>query len=74
MSDFVGPALLRSSWRPERLIVRGPLTDAMIEKYRQRGYYSAEFKRARREHMAKKAAKRNGNFVEVDGRPVYSPL
>lgn len=60
--------------------VGGNLTDKQIERYRQQGYYSAEFRDARRELMHRKkarrdiAAQRSGNFVIIDGRTIYSPL
>ena len=70
--DAPGPRI-RSSWNIVRMIMRGPLTDKRIEHYQQRGFYSAEYKAARRELMAKRAAKRDGNWVERDGRWIYSP-
>jgi hypothetical protein len=77
----VQPPPIRSSWNETRILVRGPLTDKAIEKYRKQGWYSAEFKEARREMIARRNAKRQeresrreGNFlVFTDGRKVYSP-
>lgn len=67
---------IKSSWNAEKLLMRGPLTDRKIEEYQQRGYYSPEYRQARRELMERKKAsqeKRIGNFLMVDGRMVYSP-
>jgi hypothetical protein len=72
--DFRAPNRpLRSSWNPDHMLVLGPLTDRKIEKYAQRGWYSAEFRQARRERWQRKG-KRDGNFVERDGRMIYSPV
>lgn len=57
------------------------LTDRDIAKYERQGYYTSEFKEARRELMERKAVKRKaretrreGNFlVFSDGHKVYSP-
>jgi hypothetical protein len=57
-----------------RFSVLGPLTDKAIEKYRQQGRYSAEYREARRTSMQNKRVRRHGAFVEVDGRMIYSPL
>ncbi len=70
---------IRSTWNEARLLMRGRLTDKLISKYQRKGYYSHEFKEARRELMAKKKARRDavrsGNFLTTsDGRLVYSPL
>jgi len=54
-------------------IAMGPLTDKKIDKYREQGWYSEEFRQARRERMQGKS-KRSGSFVERDGRLIYSPL
>jgi len=60
--------------------VRGPLTDRKIEQYRKLGYYSESFREARHDLMEMKKARRtareerDGNFLKVDGRLVYSPL
>lgn len=71
------PPRLRSSWNTDRMLVLGPLTDRKIEKYREKGWYSAEFKEARKKLMEKKRienhVRRVGNFFESDGRLIYSP-
>jgi len=72
---------MRSSWNETRMLLRGPLTDKRIEYYRERGWYSAEFREARRGLIASQNAKRQerearreGNFlVFSDGRQIYSP-
>lgn len=52
------------------LALRGRLlTDRDIEKYERMGYYSAEFKEARRALWAK----RKTNFVSREGRLIYCP-
>jgi len=61
------PVPLRSGWsgRP----IRGQaLSDDKIREYARLGYYSAEFRDARRSRWSKK-----GNFREVEGRLIYSP-
>lgn len=66
-----------SSWNVSRLIVKGELTDRKIKQYQKRGWYSQEFKDARKEFLAKKAnrrAKRDGSFLSEGGRLIYSPL
>lgn len=73
--SFDAPNGLRSGWRAHLLIIRGPLTNKKIEAYRQQGYYSPEFREARREYMKRKQRLRKGNFVEgEEGRLIYSPL
>lgn len=69
----------KQNW--EKILITGPLTDQKIAKYQKRGYYTAEFRAARKELMVKKAAKRkqwherNDNFrIADDGRLIYSPL
>lgn len=58
--------------------MRGMLTDKQITKYIEQGYYSAEFKDARRQYMEnkqkKREAKRAGNFMTSEGRMIYSPV
>lgn len=60
--------------------MRGPLTDKQIERYRKMGFYSAEFKQARKElqDMRKRRRderRRDGNFVkDGEGRMIYAPL
>lgn len=59
------------AWKPASFIRRGPLTDKQIDKYERQGFYSAEYRKARKEQMQKK---RSGNFdVQKDGRMVYRP-
>lgn len=70
---------IRSGWKPERFIVRKLLTDKQIEKYRRMGFYSAEFKQARKElqDMRKRRRderRRDGNFVRDGDRLIFSPL
>lgn len=73
MNDF-NHHHIRSSWNPTRLLMRGPLTDKKIEKYAKRGWYSEEFREARRGLMQRKALKRDGAFfIRSDGSKVYSP-
>lgn len=59
------------------MILKGPLTDRAIEKYKKQGYYSKEMRDARKELQARKAAKRmkrEGDFlVANDGRLIFSP-
>jgi len=67
---------IRSAWSEGRLIGRGPLTDKKIAKYDKAGWFSAEFKEARKRLMVKKQsarARRDGNFDIVDGRMIYRP-
>src|SRR5688572_8010693 len=62
------------TWRDHS---RGPLlTDKRIERYQKKGFYSAEFREARRAYQARKAAqKRVGNFIKAgDGRFIYCPV
>lgn len=77
-SDFRAPITpIRSSWKCAGMVVRGPLTDKKIEKYREQGWYSPEFRQARREMFARRKEKqerREGNFlVGENGRLVFSP-
>lgn len=65
-----------SGWNESRLAMRGRLTDRKIGEYRKRGWYSEDFKAARRDMMARKEAKRakrEGNFLNDGGRLIYSP-
>lgn len=68
---------IRSGWNISAMLRRGPLTDRKIAFYEKRGYYSTEFRDARRELMQRKQAKREqreGGFVIREGRMIYSPL
>lgn len=80
--DFRDPmGQIRIGWNVTRMLRRGPLTDRQIEKYRREGWYSSELKEARREMLARREARRSGggpvregNFVRVEGKLVYSPV
>lgn len=68
---------LRSNWRSEPL--RSTLlTDKQIAHYEELGYYSAEYRAARREFMARYLVraqrKREGNFRKEGERLIFSPL
>lgn len=47
------------------------LTDKDIEKYEAKGYYSFEFREARRAHWER--SKRTSNFISREGRLIYCP-
>ncbi len=65
---------IRSSWQSAHFMRRGVLTDKRIAYYQKRGFYSPEFQQARREFLARKSAKRSGNFIKAqDGHLIYSP-
>lgn len=67
---------IRSSWNEGRLVGRGPLTDKKIARYAKAGWFSLEFRQARRDFQARKQArraKREGNFDVIDGRFIYRP-
>jgi hypothetical protein len=49
------------------------LTDRDISKYAAKGYYSAEFREARKTLWQNRAQKRKSNFVSRDGRLIYCP-
>lgn len=74
---FDNSVRLKSSWNPGRFLVGKKLTDRRIEQYRKAGWYSEEFREARRELMAKnrvKRAVREGSFLkQQDGRLIYAP-
>lgn len=61
------------------MLIKGNLTDKKIENYRKRGFYSSEYRIARKKLMDQKSFERNmnracGNFFEAeDGRLIYSP-
>lgn len=65
---------VRSGWNEAQMLIRGPLTDKKIARYQKRGFYTAEFKEERRKYAAQKRVKRRGNFIENEGRLIYSPL
>lgn len=68
-----------NGWNPQRMIMRGPLTDKKIADYEARGFYSAAFQQARREMWSRRKAKqderakRSGNFDFIEGRLIYNP-
>ncbi len=66
-----------SGWNEARLMRRAPLTDRKIARYEKLGYYSPEYRAARRELQERKAFKRHmrqGNFdVAEGGRLIYRP-
>lgn len=64
---------IRSGWNTTAMLVRGRLTDKKIAQYAKRGWYSSEYRAARRERMKSKHSKRVGAFLVVDGRMIYSP-
>lgn len=68
---------IRSGWNEHHMARRAKLTDKKIKHYQDLGYYSADFKEARRElwekKAARRAAKRDGNFDLVEGRMIYRP-
>lgn len=57
-------------------MVRGPLTDRKIEQYRKMGFYSNEWRTARKEFWKNRETRKrvHSNFVQAeDGRLIYSP-
>lgn len=68
---------IRSAWKEFAMMRRGRLTDRKIAQYERKGFYSAEYRAARKELMERKAKKqlnRSGNFdVAGDGRLIYNP-
>lgn len=67
---------LGSTWNVGKLVRGAKLTDKRISFYAKRGWYSAEFRNARRELMRGKQArqsKREGSFLNDGGRLIYSP-
>lgn len=66
----------RCGWNTATMSRKGKLTDKTIQKYQEQGFYSAEYKAARRELAEKRSKKRvvrDGNFDIVDGRMIYRP-
>ena len=51
-------------------IVGAPLTDRKISSYMKKGYYNDEYRSARKQFCERK---RQGGYVERDGRLIYSP-
>lgn len=72
---YDGPARghIKNGWNTTAMLIRGRLTDKKIEHYRKHGWYSQQFKDARRELMQKKRSRRSGAFLEHEGRLIYSP-
>lgn len=71
------PVRLRSGWNPSAMLIRGKLTDKQIDRYIKAGYYSSDYRKARKEYWKKKAERRRrfGNFEQAeDGRLVYNPF
>lgn len=69
-------ARIRCAWLESHLMRRGKLTDRKIAQYERKGFYSVEYRTARRELQERKAKKRarNGSFdVAEDGRLIYNP-
>lgn len=66
---------IRKGFNPSAVIRRGKLTDRKIAQYEKRGYYSADYRQARRELWQRQAKKkRSGNFdISEDGRLIYRP-
>jgi hypothetical protein len=70
----IDPAVhIRSGWTG-KMGTTGPLTDKKIAKYQALGYYSEEFREARRKLASIRKAKRQGNFTQIGDRLIYSPL
>lgn len=66
-------SMTRSGWNVNMMVRKGPLTDKAIAAYEKRGFYDQDYKDARNRLIHKKSA-RKGNFLERDGRIIYSPL
>jgi hypothetical protein len=67
---------LPSTWRSAGLVRRGLLTDRKISQYIKAGWYSAEFRKARKDFTARRNSarlKRQGNFDIIEGRLIYRP-
>lgn len=61
-------------WNDGRLLRKKLLTDKKIRQYEARGFYSAEYREARKRVQEAKR-RRKGNFVMADdGRLIYSPM
>lgn len=71
--DIRMPGRMSTGWKPQSMIRRGMLTDRKIGQYEKKGFYTAEFQNARRQHWAKQQGKRIGGFLQRDGRMIYSP-
>lgn len=69
-------APIRSAWMELVLMRRGKLTNRKIAQYERKGFYSPEYRLARKELMERKKKKRldrTGNFDLVEGRLIYNP-
>jgi len=64
---------VRGGWQVHNMSRRGYLTDKQIDYYASQGFYSEEFREARRRHHEKKRS-RSGNWVTQEGRLIYSPM
>lgn len=76
MNDPTMPqAHMRSAWNISAMLRRGKLTDRKIAQYEKAGYYTPEFRQARRDLQARKRKRRReGSFdVTDDGRMIYNP-
>ena len=72
----IHPGRIRSGWNLSTILRGKRLTDARIAYYQRRGFYSDEFRAARREHQQRQQSqrsKRDGSFVIHEGRAIYSP-
>ena len=64
---------MKSAW-PD-IHYKGPLTDKEIAQYQEAGFYSAEFREARKLWMARKiSSRREGNFIRTEDGIIYSPI
>ena len=72
MPSNIDPSLPRIQTASFSMAMRGRLlNDKDIEKYEARGYYSAEFREARRAHWDRNKSK--SNFRLHEGRMIYCP-
>lgn len=74
MSDkTMSSAHIRSGWNIGRLMQRGKLTDRKIAQYEKAGYYSAEFRKARKDLQVRRRRREGGFEISEDGRMIYNP-
>ena len=67
-------ARYKSGWNEGATLMRGPLTDKKIRSYEKRGFYSEEYRTARKDFAEKKHKRRLGSFDQMqDGRMIYRP-
>lgn len=64
---------IRPGWNVNQLCRGRRLTNRRIAHYARLGWYSAEFRQARRELAERKQTMREGNFVHTEGRLIFSP-